>query len=211
MLGEPWVRSGTVASSGQEVPEAAARSGGLPVRDHFRPNIDRRDGYTRADTTADSVRGNACPGRRIDNSASDFAPCHCCSGPDHASARSATIRRFTCSGRETGGIANHIAHDFAAGNTIPTKPVPVRHRNSRACGSRRMLSKAPETWYRRACSTNARPVEGTGARRYGWGRLSTPVSSAGLVFAVLRATPLRPRPGIAALLTSATPPPKKNA
>jgi hypothetical protein len=32
MLGEPWVRSGTVASSGQEVPEPAARSGGLPVR-----------------------------------------------------------------------------------------------------------------------------------------------------------------------------------
>jgi hypothetical protein len=31
-LGEPWVRSGTVTSSEQEVPEAAARSGGLPMR-----------------------------------------------------------------------------------------------------------------------------------------------------------------------------------
>jgi hypothetical protein len=32
MLGEPSVRAGTVASSGQEAPEAAARSGGLPTQ-----------------------------------------------------------------------------------------------------------------------------------------------------------------------------------
>jgi hypothetical protein len=207
MLGEPWVRSGTVASSGQEVPEAAARSGGLPVRDHFRPNIDRRDGYTRADTTADSVRGNACPGRRIDNSASDFAPCHCCSGPDHASARSATIRRFTSSGRETGGIANHIAHDSPqATQSLPnqypsateTAALVARGDAFRSTGD--MVSA--RLFYERAAGG------GDGGTALRLGATFDPGFLSGLVFAVLRATPLRPAPGIAALLASATPPPK---
>jgi hypothetical protein len=39
MLGEPSVRSGTVASSGQAAPEAAARSGGLPTQAERRATI----------------------------------------------------------------------------------------------------------------------------------------------------------------------------
>jgi hypothetical protein len=51
-------------------------------------------------------------------------------------------------------------------------------------------------------------MEETEARRYGWGRLSTPLSSAGPVFVVRRMTLLRLRPGIAALPISAAPRPK---
>jgi hypothetical protein len=39
MLGKPSVRSGTMASSGQETPEAAARSGGLPAEAERRGSI----------------------------------------------------------------------------------------------------------------------------------------------------------------------------
>jgi Mrp family chromosome partitioning ATPase len=38
-LGEPWVRSRTVAPSGQEAPEAAARSGGPPTQAEWRASI----------------------------------------------------------------------------------------------------------------------------------------------------------------------------
>jgi len=51
-------------------------------------------------------------------------------------------------------------------------------------------------------------MEETGAQRCDWARLSTPRSSAGPVLGVLWTIPLRPRPGIAARLASATSPPK---
>ena len=103
MLGEPSVRAGTVASSGQEAPEAAARSGGLPTQAERHAIISGPPPIAAMATAepADTAGRCACPGRRFDNPAIDFGSCHCCSGPDRASARSATIRRFlACSVRK---------------------------------------------------------------------------------------------------------------